>query len=355
MKKNLYLTSLYYLKNTITGANKRFDELGKRHFESDDFKVLVIVQKGERPHWCPLDNVIYIKAYKSKIQRLLSWLHLSWTLLRLPKGILYSDFQPIPLLCGLRHFHYQLIHDLRNWGEFARGGLGGLSSFFQRWQLRSAFKVVTVSYFSKEDIVNKCGLDPKDAFVSYNGITDDYSNVVEGESLYDFVYIATYEARKNHINLIKAIEKIQFDVKVCFIGRDLGTLPAILQYIAASASTNLKNIKFIKSIEEAELIKLYQKSEVFVSPSYLEGFGMPLIEAAACGTRVCCSDIQVFREIMGDGAYYFDPKAIDGIRESLENALLNTHKKVPLCTDKFRWGTIELELKNEFLKNYQLT
>ncbi|MCG6202862.1 glycosyltransferase family 4 protein [Psychromonas antarctica] len=352
MKKPLYLTSLYYLKNRITGANKRFDELGKRLIRSSDLDVYIIVQQGERPDWCDESKVIYIKAYNSKIQRLVSWLHLSWTLLRIPKGVLYSDFQPIPLFCGIKHFHYQLIHDLRNWTEFARGGLGTLSSLFQRWQLRTAYKVVTVSEFSKDDIICKCGLLRESIFVSYNGITDDYTKKDGNEAVYDFIYVATYEKRKNHLNLIKAIEKFPFDTKTCLIGRDLGSLPSIMRYIDSSSSRNLRNITFIDHIDEAELINLYQNTKIFVSPSLLEGFGMPLIESAACGTRACCSDIEVFREIMGESAYYFDPNNPDGIQRALQHALSDSGQASVLSITKFRWDSIENELRNEFLSNF---
>lgn len=351
MKKTLYLTSLYYLKDRVTGANKRFDELGKRLISTEDLNVFVIVQEGQCPVWCDTSRVIYIKAYNSKIQRLIAWLHLSWTLLRLPKGVLYSDFQPIPLFCGIKHFHYQLIHDLRNWTEYARGGLGKLSSLFQRWQLRTAYKVVTVSIFSKEDIIAKCNLKNDNIFVSYNGITDDYSQAIGNDYLYDFIYVATYEKRKNHLNLIKAIEKLPFETKTCLIGRDLGSLDSLKAYIESSSSINLKNITFIEHIDEAELINLYQRTKIFVSPSLLEGFGMPLIEAAACGTRVCCSDITVFREIMEDSAYYFDPNNIDEIQNSLQRALSDSEQKPDLSISKFRWDTIANYLKNEFLNN----
>ena len=347
MKTKLYLTSLYYLKDRVTGANKRFDELGRRLLASPNLDVFVIVQTGQCPEWCDDAKVIYIKEYNSKLQRLVSWFHLSWVLLRLPKGVLYSDFQPIPLFCGTKHLHYQLIHDLRNWTEFARGGLGLLSSFFQRWQLRTAHKVVTVSEFSKNDIIQKCDLKSEKIFVSYNGITDAYSKVAEPEFIYDLIYVATYEKRKNHMNLIKAIEQLPFDVKTCLIGRDLGSLDSIQSYIKTSKSTNLKNITFIEHISEDELINLYQQTKLFVSPSLLEGFGMPLIESAACGTQVCCSDIEVFREIMKDSAFYFDPNSIDEIEKALHSALSTTENKLNLSIDTFRWDTIAKAFEHE--------
>jgi glycosyltransferase involved in cell wall biosynthesis len=349
----LYLVSLYYDKNRVTGANKRFDELGKQHFESTNFKVFVIVPVGQRPEWCPVERAIYISPYHTRLQRLISWLHLTLVLMIRPRGIVYSDFQPVPLFVNLKHKHFQLIHDLRNWTDFGRGGLGLVSSWFQRWQLRSSGKVVTVSEFTKKDITSKCGLEPGAVVVSYNGLTDEYFDRTyssdQGDRTNDILYVATYEERKNHICLLKAIENLKYDVNVTFIGRDLGSLIELKDYIDNSGSENLKNINFVTSISESDLLSLYRNTRFFVSPSFFEGFGMPLIEAAACGAAVICSDILVFREIMGEDAIYFDPNDYIELSRVLSDSLVGTVVAPSACVDRFKWSSISSDLESEFL------
>lgn len=66
---------------------------------------------------------------------------------------------------------------------------------------------------------------------------------------------------------------------------------------------------------------------------------MPLIEAAACGAAVVCSDIKVFREIMGDDAYYFDPEDVNHIAAALETALATAQPK-QMNIERFRWSSI---------------
>ena len=73
---------------------------------------------------------------------------------------------------------------------------------------------------------------------------------------------------------------------------------------------------------------------------------MPLIEAAACGAAVVCSDIKVFREIMGDDAYYFDPENVQDIAASLETAIEAAQPK-RMDIERFRWSSITQRLFKE--------
>jgi len=68
-----------------------------------------------------------------------------------------------------------------------------------------------------------------------------------------------------------------------------------------------KLIKFLGFVPDRELALLYRQAEAFVFPSFSEGFGLPGLEAMACGLPVVCSDIAVFREVYGEAAEYFDP------------------------------------------------
>ena len=92
---NLYYCSLYYKNDHVTGANKRFDEIGIRLLESSAFDLVCIVTSGNRPTWCPKENCIEISGFKSKLQRLRAWVKLSLLLWRLPKGVLYNDLSLI--------------------------------------------------------------------------------------------------------------------------------------------------------------------------------------------------------------------------------------------------------------------
>jgi glycosyltransferase involved in cell wall biosynthesis len=349
MSPKFYLVSLYYDKNRVTGANKRFDEIGRCLMDMGQWDFLVFVTRGNCPDWCPPERARLIRPYHNRLTRLLSWLHLAWMLIQQKRGIIYSDFQPAPLAVDWFHWRYQLIHDLRNWTGFGRGGLGQLTQAFQRQQLRSAKAVVTVSDFSADDIVEKCGIPRDRIIVSYNGVSDIYSPDTSGirsDDAPDILYIATFEPRKNHLRLIQAIELLQPPCKVVLVGRDLGSREALEAYIHNSDKLQHASIRIIEALDEAELLRLYQSCKLFVSPSLFEGFGMPLIEAAACGATVVCSDIKVFREIMGDNAHYFDPHDVQGMAATIETALTAT-EKTSANIDRFRWPAITAALFSE--------
>ncbi|WP_033017811.1 hypothetical protein [Pseudoalteromonas sp. BSi20652] len=63
---------------------------------------------------------------------------------------------------------------------------------------------------------------------------------------------------------------------------------------------------------------------------------MPLIEATACGTKVCCSSIKVFEEIMGESAFFFDPRSVESIKSSIVSILSSDDEKQALHIDRFR-------------------
>jgi glycosyltransferase involved in cell wall biosynthesis len=349
MSPNFYLVSLYYDKNRVTGANKRFDEIGKCLTKSGQWNFLVFVTEGNEPDWCPRERVRCIRPYHSKATRLLSWLHLSWMLLRTPSGIVYSDFQPVPIGVDWVHKRFQLIHDLRNWTGFGRGGLGRLTQAFQQRQLASAKAVVTVSEFTADDIEEKCGIARDRILVSYNGVNPTYQALSELDrtsASCEILYIATFESRKNHLRLIQALELMRSPCRVTLVGRDLGHRQAVETYIRNSSKLAHVDIQIIEAMDEDALLRLYQTTRLFVSPSLFEGFGMPLIEAAACGVPVVCSDIKVFREIMGEDAYYFDPENIENIAATLETALESTEPKRKNI-ERFRWTSITERLFSE--------
>jgi glycosyltransferase involved in cell wall biosynthesis len=70
---------------------------------------------------------------------------------------------------------------------------------------------------------------------------------------------------------------------------------------------------------------LYAAAACFVFPSLVEGFGIPLLEAARCGCPIACSDIPVFREILPHGPAWFDPRSLSSIAAALEYSLASEH------------------------------
>ena len=321
---NIFLfCSLYYRKDIITGANKRFENFiyyFQKHLKEKE-SIIVVIKKGHIP-----DNLLNSKSIRfieiplfKIFDRLFSYILLSVKFLFLKKMVIYSDFMPIPLMSLSKHNHYQLIHDLRNFTEYNRSKLGNI----QKKQWQNCKKIITISDFTKRELIKKCNIKESNIFVSPNGLDSRYYKENNDSNYkYDILYIATFEKRKNHTFLIDALSyyKGKKTINVCFIGRDLG-YKKIVQEKCQYLKSNVK-INFIKSIDnENDIIKMYDQSKIFVYPSLYEGFGMPLIEAMSRGCKVLCSDIEIFREIGGNIPKFFNLKSSETLMSLIEKEL----------------------------------
>ena len=352
--------SLYYKKNLPTGANKRFENFifSFQDFLNQNEKILVLVKKGNIPEKIKkTDKISFIEIPSFFIlDRFISYIYLSIKFYRSKKMIIVSDFMPIPNASLSKHLHYQLIHDIRNFTKYKRSSYLNSAHNIQKYQWRKSNKIITVSNFIKNELINNCSIKPENIFVSSNGLEDKYYDMKSsmGRDI-DIAYIATFEKRKNHQYLIKALSKYSSNkkIKLCLIGKDLGTLKKIKKMII---KLNNIEVSFIDSFPtEKDIIAIYDRTKLFVYPSLYEGFGMPLIEAIARGCRVLCSDIPVFREIAGDIPTYFDlqsdPQSLMTLIEkelNLKDPIKINHN---LFLDSYKWSNISkqfyLHVKNE--------
>ncbi len=84
-------------------------------------------------------------------------------------------------------------------------------------------------------------------------------------------------------------------------------------------------------LDERALASVYRRAVMVVQPSLYEGFGLPVLEAMACGTPVACADIDVFHEVAGDCARYFDPRASDSIAKTMEDVAKDEALRAGMC------------------------
>ncbi len=187
-------------------------------------------------------------------------------------------------------------------------------------QAKAADKVITVSEFTKSDIVDLFGIAPEKVSVIYPGIskifTPERSAVPGRPSAIDLrarpyiLYLGTIEPRKNIDLLIRAFNIIKADPgfrdwQLVIAGR-LGWLYGqVLK--EAKNSPYAADIIFRGGVESGERVSLYNSAKVFVYPSFFEGFGFPPLEAQASGCPVIVSDRTSLPEVLGDSALYVDP------------------------------------------------
>ena len=312
--KTYLFCSLYYDRNTTTGANKRFENF-ILHFENllaEDESIIVAVKNNNIPDMlaaCKKISFIQVPRFFF-LDRIFSFVYLSIKFYMLKPMVVISDFMPIPIKSLSKHMHYQLIHDIRNFTEYKRSSFLNTAKSTQKRQWRKSGKIMTVSNFTRDQLISECQIDKDDIFVSYNGIDERYiENTSNKERDIDISYIATFEKRKNHRYLIEALSNYSGSKKlrVLFIGKDLGLLNKVIDEAKSLENIDLSVVDSITN--EEEIISIYDRTKLFVYPSLYEGFGMPLIEAISRGCKLICSDIPVFREIGGDIPIYFNPNS----------------------------------------------
>ena len=346
---NYLFCSLYYKKDIITGANKRFENF-IFHFAkliSSDEKIIVVVKRGNIPiKLAKLKNISFLEIPKFDfLDRFQSYIHLRRLFSESQRMVVVSDFMPIPCKSLLRHNHYQLIHDIRNFTIYQRLNLLNTAHKIQKYQWKASQNIMTVSNFSKSQIIKECAIEDENIFVSYNGLDDIYYNKAANKKRdIDITYIATFEKRKNHKFLIDALSHYSGEnqLNVLFIGQDLGLKDNIKKI---SNRLEKVNIVFEDSIDsEKQIIDVYDRTKLFIYPSLYEGFGMPLIEAISRNCKIICSDIPVFREIAKDIPEYFNPNESPIIlTKKIEKALINYKQNLSSninFIDKFRWRHI---------------
>jgi len=135
-----------------------------------------------------------------------------------------------------------------------------------------------------------------------------------------FVYISRLEhPAKNHKRLIEAFtqfkEKTHAPHQLLFVGGDWHGAEEIRE--AGRLLLETGDLKITGFVDHADIPHLYRASEAMVMPSLYEGFGLPVVEAMACGTPVACSDNSALAEVGADAALLFDPMNVDEIAASL--------------------------------------
>lgn len=207
-----------------------------------------------------------------------------------------------------------------------------------RRTVRRAAKILTGSEFSRGSILKVYGdLDedkvvvvPNAAASEFRPIAREAASVVMREHFKipaPFVLsVGDLQPRKNQIGLIRAFARLvkafpQLKQNLVLAGKE--TWFADQVHRAARDSGVADRIHFCGFVSDADLLHLYNACDLFVFPSFYEGFGLPALEAMACGRAVICSHTSALPEVVDGAAILFDPYALDEIVRALADLLLD--------------------------------
>lgn len=186
-----------------------------------------------------------------------------------------------------------------------------------------AKKIIVPLNAVKDDLVKTLGVTPKKIVVTYEGF--DEKIIGENKQSEDytkyFLYVGNAYPHKNIDRLIKAFsvfrkEKNE-DVKLLLIGKDDYFYKKLHEKITKE---NYSGIIIRNNVSDKELANYYKNAIALVSPSLMEGFGLPVLEAMASSCLVLASDIPSFREVCNTSAVYFNPYSVGDINEKMQYA-----------------------------------
>lgn len=253
------------------------------------------------------------------------------------------------------------VHDLIPYTMPETVGKGYLKKFLKNMPqlIYDADAIITVSEYSKKDILRFFPIDEKKIFVTHLAADEKYKPLNKDKcnyilkNYYDIdypfiLYIGGFSPRKNIKSLLisfsKIYKKLDKDYKIVIVGANKNGSKILID-MAKKLNIESK-VVFTGFVPENHLPILYNSCETFVYPSLYEGFGLPPLEAMCCGAPIITSNITSIPEVVGDGGLLIDPNDINEFSNALEKTLLDI---------SFRYELQKKALKRSSLYSWENT
>jgi glycosyltransferase involved in cell wall biosynthesis len=206
------------------------------------------------------------------------------------------------------------------------------------WSARHATHIIAVSETTRRDTIELLGVRPDKVTTVHNGVSERFKRLPD-EARVKFMrdkqlagrvilYVGTLEPRKNLVTLLRAFAAISeqpafSDVTLVIGGSKGWYYEEIFNTAEQLGLTALGRVRFLGRVPDDELPMWYNIASIFAYPSLYEGFGLPALEALACGTPVVVSNTSCFPEVVGNAGVLLDPRDVRSWAESIRQLLTN--------------------------------
>ena len=247
------------------------------------------------------------------------------------------------------------LHDLNHLA--ADESMSSLKSIYYERVVRPAISranaVITVSEYSRDQICEWAEVSVEKVHNVGNGVSPEF--VVEGPIMYSEPYFVHVGGAREHKNLrrimcaLKASKQLAGSKLIC-VGAKIESILDIAKKIKME-----DRILCLQNVSDAKLAEIYRGAIALVFASLREGFGLPIVEAMACGCTVITSSFGAMKEVGGSASLFVNPKDIEEIREKMElvasdNSLRQALKKLGIeRAANFTWEKTTASVKDVIL------
>ncbi len=259
------------------------------------------------------------------------WTHvrLSWEMATHPPDVLFVPAHVIPLLHPKKTV--VTIHDLGHlyFPDAYPRRMRRYITWATRRNARVASHILADSEATKQDIIAKLGVSPERITVVYPGVSAVFQPVTDPAALREvqqryclppsyILHVGTLQPRKNVLRLLEAFalakERSHLKETLVLAGRR-GWLPDAIE----RRLTEMKDtVAMVGYVGDEDLPALYSGATAFMLPSLFEGFGMPALEAMACGTPVIVANTSSLPEVTGAAGILVDPLDVEAIARAMQ-------------------------------------
>ena len=206
-----------------------------------------------------------------------------------------------------------------------------------RRTVEAAAAVLTPSEFSRRSILEHYRLDENKVVAIPNAVSSQFRPIDRGVALAAIekkfglpgpfvLMVGDLQPRKNHLGLLAAFEEVlqahpQLTHRLVFVGKETWYSKDLHRAVDRSCARG--RVHFTGFVDDADLLHFYGACELFVFPSFYEGFGLPILEAMACGRAVACSNTTAMPEVANAAGILFDPHSVSEMARAISDVLLD--------------------------------